>query len=75
MDRLPVLKPSFKGAKSHSFLFTKVYGTQNNDLALQLKKSGIRKVVLADIYATLCTESQMRDLRKYRFKIEIVYNS
>jgi nicotinamidase-related amidase len=64
VDRLSVLKPSFKGAKSHSFLFTKVYRTRNNDLALQLKKSGIRKVVLADIYATLCTESQIRDLRK-----------
>lgn len=50
----------------------KVYGPQNNDLALQLRKRGISKVVLAGMSANLCIESHLRDLLEGGFKVTAV---
>ncbi len=50
----------------------KVYGPQNNDLALQLRKHGISKVVLAGMSANLCVESHMRDLVEQGFEVFVV---
>jgi len=49
----------------------KVYGPQNNDLALQLRKHGFSKVVLAGMSANLCTESHMRDLIERGFEVVV----
>ncbi len=40
----------------------KVYGPENNDLLLQLRKRGVDQVILAGMSANLCTESHMREL-------------
>lgn len=40
----------------------KIYGPESNDLALQLRKQGYDKVILAGMSANLCTESHMGDL-------------
>ena len=50
----------------------KVYGPQSNDLALQLRKQKIDKVVLAGMSANLCVESHMRDLLEDGFEIAVV---
>ena len=50
----------------------KVYGPQNNDLALQLRKRGIDKVILAGMSANLCVESHLRDLLESGFEVAVV---
>ena len=37
----------------------KVYGPQNNDLVLQLRKRRIHRVLLAGMSANLCVESHL----------------
>lgn len=50
----------------------KVYGPESNDLALQLRKRGIDKVILAGMSANLCTESHMRELMEEGFEVLVV---
>lgn len=50
----------------------KVYGPEQNDLALQLRKNGISQVILAGMSANLCVESHMRDLLEQGFEIAVV---
>jgi len=50
----------------------KVYGPESNDLALQLRKHGFSKVILAGMSANLCTESHMRDLVESGFDVSVV---
>ena len=50
----------------------KVYGPESNDLALQLRKRGIDKVVLAGMSANLCVESHMRELLEQGFEVAVV---
>lgn len=49
----------------------KVYGPETNDLALQLRKQGFDKVILAGMSANLCTESHMRDLVEGGFDVAV----
>ncbi len=50
----------------------KVYGPESNDLALQLRKRGIDKIILAGMSANLCTESHMRELVEQGFEVAVV---
>lgn len=50
----------------------KVYGPQNNDLALQLRKRGVDKVILAGMSANLCVESHLRELLEQGFEVAVV---
>jgi nicotinamidase-related amidase len=50
----------------------KLYGPESNDLALQLRKHGFSKVVLAGMSANLCTESHMRELVENGFEVSVV---
>lgn len=50
----------------------KVYGPETNDLVLQLRKSGVSRVVLAGMSANLCTESHMRELIEQGFQVLVV---
>ncbi len=50
----------------------KVYGPESNDLALQLRKRGIDKVILSGMSANLCTESHMRELMEQGFEVSVV---
>jgi nicotinamidase-related amidase len=50
----------------------KVFGPETNDLALQLRKRGINKVIIAGMSANLCVESHMRELAEQGFEIAVV---
>ena len=50
----------------------KVYGPQNNDLVLQLRKRGVNKVILAGMSANLCVESHLRELLEQGFEVAVV---
>jgi nicotinamidase-related amidase len=50
----------------------KVYGPDSNDLALQLRKRGIDKVILAGMSANLCVESHLRSLLEAGFEVTVV---
>ncbi len=50
----------------------KVYGPETNDLALQLRKRGIDKVVLAGMSANLCVEAHLRELLEQGFEVAVV---
>ena len=50
----------------------KVYGPESNDLALQLRKRGIDKVILAGMSANLCVESHLRELLEQGFEVAVV---
>lgn len=50
----------------------KVYGPETNDLALQLRKRGFDKVVLAGMSANLCVEAHLRQLTEDGFEVTVV---
>jgi nicotinamidase-related amidase len=50
----------------------KLYGPESNDLALQLRKLGYSKVILAGMSANLCTESHLRELVENGFEVAVV---
>jgi len=50
----------------------KVYGPESNDLALQLRKHGFSKVILAGMSANLCVESHLRELIENGFEVAVV---
>jgi nicotinamidase-related amidase len=50
----------------------KVYGPQTNDLALQLRKRGVSKVVLAGMSANLCVEAHLRQPTEDGFEVHVV---
>jgi len=50
----------------------KVYGHENNDLILQLRKRGIDRVILAGMSANLCVESHMREFLEQGFEVAVV---
>ena len=50
----------------------KVYGPGSNDLAMQLRKRGITKVILAGMSANLCVEAHLRELLEQGFAVAVV---
>ena len=50
----------------------KVYGPENNDLILQLRKRNISKVILGGMSANLCVEAHMRELLEQGFEVYVV---
>lgn len=50
----------------------KVYGPEQNDLVLQLRKRGISTIVLAGMSANLCIESHLRELLEQGFEVAVV---
>lgn len=50
----------------------KMYGPENNDLILQLRKRRIDKVILAGMSANLCTEAHLRELLEQGFEVAVV---
>lgn len=71
-DWLERLKPLLNDSNTIVVSPHKVYGPQNNDLVLNLRKHGISKVVLAGMSANLCVESHMRDLVEQGFEVFVV---
>ena len=50
----------------------KVFGSQTNDLVLQLRKRRINKVLLGGMLANMCVESHLRDLLEQGFEVYVV---
>ena len=50
----------------------KVYGPEQNDLSLQMRKQKIDKVILAGMSGNLCVESHMRELIEDGFEVSVV---
>lgn len=50
----------------------KIYGPEQNDLVLQLRKHRIDQVILAGMSANLCVESHMRALLETGFEVAVV---
>ncbi len=53
----------------------KVYGPENNDLMLQLRKRGVGKVILCGMSANLCTEAHMREFLERGFEVAVVLDA
>jgi nicotinamidase-related amidase len=74
-DWLAIYKPYIKGNNVIVTSPHKVYGPESNDLALQLRKKGIDKVVLAGMSGNLCVESHLRELLEEGFEVAVVYDA
>ena len=71
-DWLEQYKPFIEDGKTIIASPHKVYGPESNDLALQLRKRGKTKVVLAGMSANLCTEAHLRELTENGFEVAVV---
>lgn len=71
-DWLERYKPYIEDGKTIVANPHKVYGPENNDLALQLRKRGINKVILAGMSANLCVEAHLRELLEQGFQVAVV---
>jgi nicotinamidase-related amidase len=71
-DWLEVYKPHIEDGKTIVCSPHKVYGPENNDVALQLRKRGVDKVVLGGMSANLCVEAHMRELLELGFEVAVV---
>jgi nicotinamidase-related amidase len=71
-DWMPQYKKYIEDGKTIICSPHKVYGPEQNDLALQLRKLGIDKVILAGMSANLCVESHMRELLETGFEVAVV---
>jgi nicotinamidase-related amidase len=71
-DWLKPYKPYIEDGKTVVVSPHKVYGPESNDLALQLRKRGIDKVILGGMSANLCVESHMRELLEQGFEVAVV---
>ncbi len=71
-DWLEEYKPYIEDGKTIVVSPHKVYGPESNDLALQLRKRGKSKVILAGMSANLCVEAHMRELLEQGFEVAVV---
>ena len=71
-DWLEVYKPLINDGKTVVTSPHKVYGPESNDLALQLRKRGIDKIILGGMSANLCVESHLRELLEQGFEVAVV---
>ncbi len=71
-DWLERYKPYIEDGKTIIASPHKVYGPESNDLALQLRKRGIDKVILAGMSANLCVEAHLRELLEQGFEVAVV---
>ncbi|HEY9640255.1 MAG TPA: cysteine hydrolase [Coleofasciculaceae cyanobacterium] len=71
-DWLDRFKPFIEDGKTIVVNPHKVFGPQNNDLTLQLRKRNISKVILLGMLANLCVESHLRDLVEQGFEVLVV---
>ncbi|MCK5622223.1 MAG: cysteine hydrolase [Alphaproteobacteria bacterium] len=71
-DFMPQYKPYINDGKTIVASPHKVYGPENNDLVLQLRKNHIDQVILAGMSANLCVEAHMRELLEQGFEVGVV---
>ncbi len=70
-DFMPQYKPYINDGKTIVASPHKVYGPENNDLVLQLRKNRIDQVILAGMSANLCVESHLRELLEQGFEVAV----
>ncbi len=71
-DWLALYKPYIEDGETVIASPHKIYGPENNDLMLQLRKRGISRVILAGMSANLCVESHLRELLERGFEVAVV---
>jgi nicotinamidase-related amidase len=71
-DWLECFKPFIEDGKTIVVSPHKVFGSQTNDLVLQLRKRGIGKIILGGMLANMCVESHLRDLIEQGFEVAVV---
>jgi len=71
-DFMPQYKKYMHDGKTIITSPHKLYGPEQNDLVLQLRKQGVDKVILAGMSANLCTQAHMHELLETGFKIAVV---
>jgi len=71
-DWLERYKPLIEDGKTIVASPHKVYGPENNDVMLQLRKRNISKVILAGMSANLCVEAHLRELLEQGFEVAVV---
>ena len=71
-DFMPQYKPYILDGKTIVTSPHKVYGPEQNDLVLQLRKNHIDQVILAGMSANLCVEAHMRELLEQGFEVAVV---
>lgn len=71
-DWLDRFKPFIEDGETVVVSPHKVFGPQNNDLVLQLRRRSISKVILLGMLANLCVEAHLRDLLEQGFEVVVV---
>jgi nicotinamidase-related amidase len=71
-DWLAQYKPYIEDGETVVTSPHKVYGPEQNDLVLQLRKRGVDRVILAGMSANLCVESHLRELLEQGFEVAVV---
>jgi nicotinamidase-related amidase len=71
-DWLERYKPLIEDGKTIVVSPHKVYGPENNDLILQLRKRNISKIILGGMSANLCVEAHLREFLEQGFEVTVV---
>ena len=71
-DFMPQYKPYLFDGKTIIASPHKVYGPEQNDLVLQLRKQHIDQVLLAGMSANLCTQAHMHELLEQGFEVAVI---
>ena len=71
-DFMPQYKKYIHDGKTIVTSPHKVYGPEQNDVVLQLRKNRVDQVILAGMSANLCVESHLRELLETGFEIAVV---
>jgi len=71
-DFMPEYKPYIFDGKTIVTSPHKVYGPEQNDLVLQLRKQKVDQVILAGMSANLCTQAHMHELLELGFEVAVV---
>jgi nicotinamidase-related amidase len=71
-DFMPEYKDMLLDGKTIIASPHKVYGPENNDLTLQLRKAGVDRVILAGMSANLCVQAHLHGLLERGFEVAVV---
>ena len=71
-DFMPQYKPYIEDGETIITSPHKIYGPEQNDLALQLRKAGIDRVILAGMSANLCVQAHLYELLEMGFEVAVV---
>lgn len=71
-DFMPQYKPLIEDGETIIASPHKVYGPENNDLLLQLRKRSVDKVILAGMSANLCVQGHLHELLENGFEVAVV---